>query len=154
MRKISKLLATLFYAGYFPVAPGTFGTLVALGVYLVLPRNFIELPCFWLFPVLLTIPMVVIITEAEKGMERDDKRIVLDEFIGYFYAVIFLPKSLSIGIGAFILFRIFDILKPPPVYQIQKWKAGWGVVADDVMAGIYANLILQIGYFLFLLNVA
>ena len=152
MRKISQLLATVFYAGYFPVAPGTFGTLVAFGVYLILPRNFIELPCFWSFPVLLTIPLVVIITEAEKGMERDDKRIVLDEFLGYFYAVIFLPKSLYVGIGAFVLFRIFDILKPPPVYQIQKWKAGWGVVADDVMAGIYANLILQIGYFLYLLN--
>lgn len=134
------------------MAPGTFGTLVAFGVYLILPRNFIELPCFWSFPVLLTIPLVVIITEAEKGMERDDKRIVLDEFLGYFYAVIFLPKSLYVGIGAFVLFRIFDILKPPPVYQIQKWKAGWGVVADDVMAGIYANLILQIGYFLYLLN--
>jgi phosphatidylglycerophosphatase A len=152
LRKISQLLATVFYAGYFPVAPGTFGTLVAFGVYLILPRNFIELPCFWSFPVLLTIPLVVIITEAEKGMERDDKRIVLDEFLGYFYAVIFLPKSLFVGIGAFVLFRIFDILKPPPVYQIQKWKAGWGVVADDVMAGIYANLILQIGYFLYLLN--
>jgi len=147
-RYISKLISTLFYTGYFPVAPGTAGTIVAFAVYLLLPKTFIELPCFWMFPLLLTIPVVAVVSEAEKGMKRDDKRIVLDEFLGYFYAVLFLPKSLAIGIAAFILFRLFDILKPAPINKLQKWKSGWGVVADDVMAGIYANLIVQIGYFL------
>ncbi len=152
LRKICKIISTLFYIGYFPIAPGTVGTLAALILYLLLPASVIDLPCFWLFPILLTIPVVTIVSEAEKGMNRDDKRIVLDEFIGYFYAIIFLPKSIIIGVIAFLLFRFFDIYKPPPINDLQKWPSGWGVVADDVMAGIYANLILQVGYFIFLLT--
>jgi phosphatidylglycerophosphatase A len=147
-RQFSKLISTLLYSGYFPVAPGTIGTLIAFIVYLLLPRMFVELPCFWVFPLLLLIPVVTLTGEAEKIMEKDDKRIVLDEFLGYFFAVIFLPKSLLIGAAAFLLFRLFDILKPPPIDNIQNWKSGWGIVCDDVMAGIYANLIIQIAYFL------
>jgi len=82
-------------------------------------------------------------------MERDDKRIVLDELVGYFFAVIFLPKSLTVAIIALILFRLFDIFKPSPVFELQSLKGGFGVVLDDVMAGIYSSLILQIGYFIY-----
>ncbi len=148
---ICKLISTLFYSGFFPVAPGTIGTLIAFIVYLIIPETIIEYPYFWAFPVLLFIPAVTVTGAAESKMQRDDKRIILDEFLGYFFAVLFLPKSLVIGGAAFILFRVFDIFKPPPVNSIQKWKSGWGIVGDDVMAGIYANLILQTGYFLALL---
>lgn len=147
-RSLCKLLATVFYTGFFPIAPGTVGTLIAFFVYLLLPKQIIELPCFWLFPLLLTIPSVVITSEAEKGMDKDDKRIVLDEFIGFFYATLFLPKSIILAVAAFFLFRLFDITKPPPINRIQSWRNGWGIVFDDIAAGIFANLILQIGYFI------
>jgi phosphatidylglycerophosphatase A len=152
LKQISKLLATLFYAGYFPIAPGTVGSLFALVIYLIIPKTVIQLPYFWLFPVVLVLPSVLVTGEAEKLMQRDDKRIVLDEFTGFFFAVIFLPKSILVGFTAFIFFRIFDILKPPPVNTIQRWKGGWGIVFDDVMAGIYANLLTQIVYFTLLLT--
>ncbi len=147
---IYRLISSLFYIGYVPKAPGTFGTIAAFILYCLLPVEFIEHSYFWLVPVLLIIPSYWIITKAEEQMERDDQRIVLDELIGYFFAVIFLPKHLLIAVLAFILFRAFDILKPAPVYELQSLKKGAGVIADDVMAGIYANLILQIIYFLFL----
>jgi phosphatidylglycerophosphatase A len=152
LKQIFRLLATLFYAGYFPVAPGTVGTILALIVYLIIPKTVLELSCFWLFPLLVIIPAVLITGEAEKLMQRDDKRIVLDEFVGFFFAVLFLPKTIAIAVAAFLLFRLFDIIKPPPIDTIQRWKRGWGIVFDDVMAGIYANLLIQIGYFIFLLT--
>jgi len=152
LKQIFRLLATLFYAGYFPVAPGTVRTILALIVYLIIPKTVLELSCFWLFPLLVIIPAVLITGEAEKLMQRDDKRIVLDEFVGFFFAVLFLPKTIAIAVAAFLLFRLFDIIKPPPIDTIQRWKRGWGIVFDDVMAGIYANLLIQIGYFIFLLT--
>ena len=77
-------------------------------------------------------------------MGHDNGKIVVDEFIGFLFALLFLPKTLMVIIIAFILFRIFDIFKPEPVNVLQKLSGGWGVLADDVMAGIYANFSLQI----------
>lgn len=69
---------------------------------------------------------------------------MLDELIGYFVATLFLPHNWLVGLYAFILFRVFDIAKPFPIYRSQKLRNGWGVVIDDVLAGIYANVLLQI----------
>jgi phosphatidylglycerophosphatase A len=151
VQKIFRHISTLFFVGYIPIAPGTFGTIAALLVYLILPKYGLENPWFFIIPLLLVLPAIVFTGEAEKIMKKDDKRIVLDEFIGYFFAVLFLPKTLMIGLLAFILFRIFDIIKPEPINRMQNWKGGIGIVADDIMAGIYANLLLQIGYFLYVL---
>ena len=87
---------------------------------------------------------VFFISKAEEGLGHDNGKIVLDEFWGYFIAVLFLPKTLIIIVAAFVLFRIFDILKPEPVNVLQKIPKGWGVMADDIMAGIYSNIVLQI----------
>ena len=77
-------------------------------------------------------------------MLKDDPKIILDEFTGFFFGIIFLPKNVLIVLFAFILFRVFDIFKPQPVGMLQKLDSGWGIVADDVMAGIYTNISLQI----------
>ncbi len=145
-----KALATLFYTGYFPVAPGTVGTVVALIVYLLLPGELIESSWFFLIPLLMVIPSVYVCSKAEEDMERDDGRIVLDEFVGYFISIVFLPKTVLIALLGFVLFRLFDILKPSPAAELQSLQRGWGIVFDDVMAGVYANLCLQIIYFLFI----
>jgi phosphatidylglycerophosphatase A len=148
MKKVMRFLATVGNIGYFPYAPGTIGTLVAFIVYLLLPITIVEHNYFWVLPVIMVFPSVFITGKAEQEMEKDDKRIVLDEFVGYFFAVLFLHRSFIVGVFAFILFRFFDIVKPEPVDSLQRMKNGWGIMADDVMSGIYANLCLQIIYFL------
>jgi phosphatidylglycerophosphatase A len=140
-----KIVATLFYTGYFPVAPGTIGTLVAVAVYLLIPEVFFqELSSVLTFLILLSLLGVYITGSAERSMSKDDRRIVLDEFVGFFFGLIFLPKNLVLILIAFILFRIFDIFKPEPIFRLQKLKSGWGIMSDDIIAGIYTNICLQI----------
>ncbi len=141
----SIFISTLFGTGYFPKAPRTAGTFVAVALYFVLPYRWFE-NGFYIIACLLflSILSVFFISKAEKKLGHDSGRIVLDEFLGFFFAVVFLPKTVFIVIGAFILFRFFDILKPEPVNILQKLPAGWGVIADDIMAGIYANICLQV----------
>ncbi len=142
------IISTLFGTGYFPKMPGTAGTLIAALVYLLLPvklfssreNNVIFLICV----LTLSLISVFFISKAEKKLGHDNNKIVLDEFLGYFIAVVFLPKTVLIAIFAFILFRFFDIFKPEPVNILQKLSAGWGVMADDLMAGVYTNISLQI----------
>ncbi len=147
MNKIAEYISTLFGIGLFPKAPGTAGTLFAALVYITLPNSWTaSTNNFLLFSailILLTLFSVPMISKAEEKFGKDNGKIVLDEFFGYFVAILFLPKKLEIIIAAFILFRIFDILKPEPVNILQKLPKGWGVVVDDIMAGIYANLSLQ-----------
>jgi len=145
MNSFSKFISTLFGIGYFPKAPGTMGTAFAAILYYI----FIQLGWEngWLFlagTLALALVSVFFITKAEKDLGHDAGSIVIDELIGYFIAVMFLPQNLMVVITAFILFRIFDIFKPEPVNVLQKLPAGWGVMVDDIMAGIYANVVLQI----------
>lgn len=143
MKKFSEYLSTLFGIGYFPKAPGTAGTLFAVFVYLALPDNW-QYTLFAIVVIFIgSLISVFFISKAEESLGHDNGKIVLDELWGYFVAVLFLPKTLVIIIAAFILFRIFDILKPEPVNVLQKLPKGWGVMADDIMAGIYANIVLQ-----------
>lgn len=148
MNKFSEYLSTLFGIGYFPKAPGTAGTLFAAIVYFALPDQWFanwQNSSLVLIAILLgSIMSVFFISKAEERLGHDNGKIVLDEFWGYFIAVLFLPKTLLMIAAAFVLFRIFDILKPEPVNVLQKLPKGWGVMADDIMAGVYANVVLQI----------
>jgi phosphatidylglycerophosphatase A len=142
---ISVFFSTLFGVGYFPKAPGTAGTLLAAAVYFLLPDRWFGNGFYVLGCVLfLSLMSVFVISKTEKRLGHDSKKIVLDEFFGFFFAVIFLPKTLFVIIMVFFLFRFFDILKPVPVNILQNLPGGWGVMADDVMAGIYTNIFLQV----------
>ena len=148
MNKLSEYISTLFGIGYFPKAPGTAGTLFAAIIYFTLPDQWFH---GWQNSIIALIVILIgsaisvfFISKAEIGLGHDNGKIVLDEFWGYFIAVLFLPKTLIVIIAAFVLFRIFDILKPEPVNVLQKLPKGWGVMADDIMAGVYANIVLQI----------
>ncbi|MCK5052060.1 MAG: phosphatidylglycerophosphatase A [Candidatus Cloacimonetes bacterium] len=148
MNKFSEYISTLFGIGYFPKAPGTAGTLFAAIVYFALPDQWFgswQNSSLALIVILVgSIISTVFISKAEERLGHDNSKIVLDEFWGYFIAVLYLPKTLVVIAAAFVLFRIFDILKPEPVNVLQKLHKGWGVMADDIMAGIYANVVLQI----------
>jgi phosphatidylglycerophosphatase A len=139
-RFIISTFASFFYTGYFPFAPATFASLAWLAIYLFVPGG------GWLtnpIVVLCTVPIAIYLShEAEKYWGRDASRIVIDEFVGM--QVTFLamaPSPLMGGVG-FVLFRIFDILKPFPAGRAQRLPGGFGVVIDDVAAGVYGRLIL------------
>ncbi len=142
MKKILKYIATLGFTGYIPVAPGTFGSLCAFAVFM-LTKPSISVHALIL---LLVIPVGILsshVTERTLN-ERDSRHIVIDEFCGYFLSVLFIPFSIGYALAAFFLFRVFDILKPFPIREIEKIKGGIGIMADDILAAVYANVIIQI----------
>ena len=139
--KIIKILATGFGSGLSPFAPGTMGTLVGIPICLVcLP---ITLPLRLLFVIVLSALAIYISGSAETiYSKKDDQRIVIDEIVGFQVAM--LPVAIT-GLHlcvAFVLFRIFDIWKPYPIRNLQNLSGGWGVVLDDVVAGIYAGAVM------------
>ena len=143
MKRFILLLASGFGAGYVPMVPGTAGTLVAIPIFLVLssipfPLHELTILTFFFFASWIS-------GEAERYWGRKDHpRIVIDEIMGYLIAMLWLPKTTLFIILGFFLFRFFDIVKPPPIRLLEKVKGGFGVVLDDVVAGIYANIVLQI----------
>lgn len=139
--------ATVLGVGFIPGAPGTYGTFVVAGIYLLLPKSlFFGTGWYWygLGLLVLSLVAVALSSVAEKKLGHDAPPIVIDEVCGYFLSVLLLPKSLLLALYAFVLFRAFDIAKPWPVKVSQRLPRGWGIVADDLLAGVYTNLIIQI----------
>ncbi len=145
-RMISKLIATVFFVGYAPVAPGTFGTFAGM-VFIWLLEPSIALQLIVLIAVLIIGTITSDIAEKAFG-QKDCRHIVIDEFAGYLCSVIFLPLTPGYMISAFFLFRAFDILKPPPIRALERIEGGTGIMLDDVAAGLITNALLQIYRFL------
>lgn len=139
---ISKIMATVFFVGYVPFAPGTCGTLAGMLFIWLLKPSFL-----WQLAILIAVFIIGIKASgmAEKAFgEKDSKQIVIDEFAGYLCSIILLPLTPAYMIAAFFLFRFFDILKPPPIRMFEKIGGGAGVMLDDVAAGVITNAVLQI----------
>jgi phosphatidylglycerophosphatase A len=143
LNRFISILATGFGVGYIPIAPGTLGTLVAIPIYYFLS----EIP-FPLYEITLIGFFFLAVWVSEKAEavfgKKDDRRIVIDEMMGFFVTMLWVPKTPLIILAGFILFRFFDILKPFPIRRFEKVRGGFGVVLDDVMAGVYSNIILQV----------
>ena len=143
-QSLSVTLSTLFGVGNFPKAPGTWGSIIAFLVYLVLPemifQNYIYQVCFAIFILLGTIISVFLTTNAEKVLGHDDGSIVIDEFFGYFIGVLFFKKSIFTGFFILLFFRFFDIRKPYPINLLQKLPKGWGIMLDDSLAGLFSAI--------------
>jgi phosphatidylglycerophosphatase A len=137
-----KIIATVFFIGYIPFAPGTFGSLAALAVVWIFK------PDAFLLLIILAVAFAAGIVsshsvEKNSGL-KDNSRIVIDEFVGYLFAVAFLPLNIGYIIAAFVLFRFLDVLKPPPIKNLERmFSGGIGVMIDDMAAGIITNIILQ-----------
>ena len=140
---ILKYIATLGFIGYIPFAPGTFGSIISFILFILLkPSDPVRI-----LVLLFSVPLAIISSHfAEKLLhEKDSRHIVIDEFCGYLFSVLFIPFSITNALAAFFLFRVFDILKPFPIRKIETvLKGGYGIVADDIMAAVYTNLVLQI----------
>jgi phosphatidylglycerophosphatase A len=142
------MIATVGFIGYSPVAPGTMGSLAAALVFFLIPPYFSS----WLFATGLLMLFALAVWSAQRmaASQRpasgkvDPQEVVIDEVMGMAVTLAFVPLHFkTIGLG-FLLFRIFDVLKPFPARQSEKLPGGWGIVMDDVIAGIYANVGLQI----------
>lgn len=141
---IIKFLASGFYTGYFPVAPGTIGSLVGILACFILQD--VPFTTYVIVVILTLIAGIYISGEAEKIYQtKDSSHIVIDEIAGIFFTFIYLPKGISFLLAGFVAFRFFDILKPFPIRLIdEKIKGGWGIMFDDVLAGIYANILIRL----------
>ncbi len=146
MSFIARLLATGFYTGYAPKAPGTAGSLFGLFLYWAIPGSKSVYSLVGI--VLLFLAGVWAADRVEKETKvYDNQIIVIDEIVGMLITVVLFEKTLiSLAVG-FLLFRFFDIIKPFPAKSSEKIPHGWGVMIDDVVAGIYSALSLRLIYY-------
>ena len=137
-------VATAGYCGYFPIAPGTVGSAAGLVVYLLV---------WWtgsrVFEAALIIALFAIGVWAATIAERyfggvDPGPIVMDEVVGMLITLAFIPVGWHAAFAGFFLFRIFDVIKPYPADRLEALHGGLGVMTDDAMAGVYANLSLRL----------
>ena len=151
-KKILHFLATGFYSGLSPKAPGTAGSVVAIILALILANicPFFPTKAGGLLMCLSVIVFALVIVHFALNCgcfpnnTKDPQAIVLDEWAGMFTTIAFIPPTLTNLILAFIFFRFFDITKLPPIKSLERLPGSWGIVVDDIAAGIYANIALQI----------
>lgn len=150
--KIYEFIATAAYTGYIPVAPGTFGTLAALAIYVLIGIFTSGMPGYvqpgtvvFFLAILFFYPAIRISGWFEKKFSKKDPTwIVIDEVLGYFLSVSFLPFTWKTILLSFFIFRILDIIKPYPANASEALPNGWGVVVDDCISGIYTNLLIRL----------
>jgi len=136
-------LASGLGSGFLRPYAGTWGSIPPLIIGWLI-RSYAP---FWVFSAVTAGVVALSIfcaNHAEKVWGNDAKRITIDEFAGMLITLMGLPVDMTVYIIAFFAFRFFDVLKPPPVRQLEALPGGWGVTADDVAAGVYANLFMRL----------
>jgi len=147
LKTLSQLIATVGFVGYIPFAPGTAGSLVATLAFILMPTYLPPIP-FTLASLALLL-LAVWAADRYASVDRPDpSEVVIDEVVGMVVTIAYLPLTPVVLILSLVLFRGFDIAKPFPVRQFEKLPGGWGIVMDDVMAGVYANVVLRVGMYL------
>jgi len=140
-RFLYHVIATAAGCGYTPLAPGTAGSILALIlIYYFYPPG-------WLLGLIILLIFFVGVhtsTQMEKMYGTDPSLVVIDEVVGMSISLIYLPRNYLLFLLAFIFFRFYDIVKPPPINFSQKLPGGWGVMIDDVIAGIFALITVQV----------
>jgi len=136
-------LATGCYVGYSPLIPGTTGTLVAIPIYFFLSRLS---PLYYIAILLGSIYIAIWASDGAEVLlqSRDCRHIVIDEMVGFLVAMFMVPPTLRNILLGFFLFRALDIIKPFPIRALEGWRGGYGVVLDDIVAGVYTNLVIHV----------
>ncbi|MDI6758151.1 MAG: phosphatidylglycerophosphatase A [Candidatus Omnitrophota bacterium] len=142
-KNIVQIISTFFYIGYLPLIPGTFGSLAGLILFCFIKDSSG-------LSVLVTIVLLILGFLSCGKIERlynikDPRFVVCDEVCGMFISLLFLPfYNTAVFITAFFVFRLFDTLKPYPASKFQKLKGSLGIMSDDIIAGLYTNIVIQI----------
>lgn len=148
-RSLPIVLATLGPVGYLSKAPGTFGTFAAIPLFYIF-SNLTLLLQLILVLIIITVAVWGATYAGEYFQKNDDPKIVIDEVAGYIVATYGISFNIWTLVISFFLFRLFDILKIYPINLIdRRWRTGVGVVTDDVVAGIFTNIIIQFILLLF-----
>jgi len=140
---IAKGLATVFGAGFFPVAPGTFTSLLMALAYRYVFVGFTPLSYAALAGGIFFLGVWASHSYARALQKKDPRRVVIDEVVGQLVALAAAPAGWAWVAAGFLLFRLFDIIKPFPIRRLEGLRGGWGIMADDLLAGVYAAIILQ-----------
>tara|TARA_A100000164_G_scaffold377716_1_gene417569 strand:+ start:367 stop:825 length:459 start_codon:yes stop_codon:yes gene_type:complete len=141
--RFSEVIGTMFYIGKIPLAPGTWGSLVALLLWYLIKPKIID-PLFLLITGGLFFIGIAVSEIITRELDNyDPKEIVIDEWVGMWIALYLVPHSIFWGLVSFFLFRFFDIFKPGPVQIMDDIHSPIGVMLDDVVAGILALLVTQ-----------
>jgi phosphatidylglycerophosphatase A len=144
MRTFGVLVSTCGYVGYVPVAPGTAGSLLGLGLY-----AFVRWCDVWGLEIFVILAITILgiwsASVGERYFERKDPGyIIIDEVAGILFTFLFLPVTWIGAIIGFLVFRFFDIVKPFPVRQTERLPGGWGVMFDDLVAAVYSHLVIRL----------
>jgi phosphatidylglycerophosphatase A len=142
--RLAVFIATVAYCGYVPIAPGTIGSAAGLVVYLLV---------WWTRSPLVEVTLIVVTlllgvwsgTIAERYFGGiDPGPVVIDEVLGMLITLAFIPAGWSAALAGFVLFRVFDVIKPYPASRMERLHGGLGVMLDDAMAAVYANISLRV----------
>jgi len=143
VKPLARFVATFGPVGYAPIAPATAGSAVVTAIAYFTPI----LPLPQVIALLIVGTAIAVWTAgiAEETLGHDAKPIVVDEAVGQSLALLYVPRHPIAYIISFVLFRIFDVWKPLGAQQAQRLPGGWGVVADDAIAGLTACVVFQLG---------
>lgn len=138
---IIKAFSTFFYVGYLPLIPGTFGSIAGIILFYLIKNYSLNLG---LITFIILMAGFFVAGKAERIFKKKDASfIVIDEVGGMLLGILFIPLDFKLVIIAFFLFRILDTLKPYPAGRFQSLRGSLGIMSDDIIAGLYTNIILQ-----------
>ena len=144
MIKLHKLIATVLGIGYVGKGGGTLAAVALCIIWILVPAG--SITYYW--QVFITIFIFVIGIWSGNKVEalwgKDSSKVVIDEVAGMIVSLLFVPVTIKYVLTALVLFRFFDIAKPLFIRKMEVFPKGWGVMADDLLAGVYANIILQL----------
>ena len=139
---LEKLIGSGFYTGYIPLASGTFGSMVALLFYAIpgFEKSYVIIPAILVF----TFWGVHLGTKFESLYGKDPGECTIDEVVGMWITLLFLPKDFFITLIAFVVWRTLDIIKPFPARKSESLKGGLGIMMDDIISAIYSLIIVHL----------
>lgn len=144
MKSASKIIATVFGIGYFPIAPGTLTSLIVIFLYKLYLYE-LSWPLYLLLLFLLFFVGVFASSKCASELNKKDPRIiVIDEAVGQLLVLFRMSEDWLPLLLSFFLFRFFDIIKPIPIRKVENFPSGWGIMMDDLLAAIYAGVIVNI----------
>lgn len=142
LNPLEKLIGSGFYTGYIPFASGTFGSIAGLLIYYIpgFEKPFIIIPAIILF----TVYGFFVGSKFEKVYVKDPSECTVDEVVGMWISLLFIPKIWWLSLIVFFLWRISDIIKPYPARKLEKLEGGLGIMIDDIISSIYVLLVVHL----------